>query len=108
MSEIDVGEKALASYVALRIDDWRPVRLSRLKRANVPYIANDVEHQLATAPGAPKPKPKPKPRRASKLEQLDAEIKRCGWCGNWTTQQHVCQACRTNGYPIIHDYERPA
>src|SRR5690625_58411 len=24
MSEIDVGEKALASYVALRIDDWRP------------------------------------------------------------------------------------
>jgi len=24
MSEIDVGEKALASYVALRIDDWVP------------------------------------------------------------------------------------
>src|SRR5699024_6930654 len=85
-----------------------PVRLSRLKRANVPYIANDVEHQLATAPGAPKPKPKPKPRKLSKLEQLDAEIKRCGWCGNWPTQPHVCQACRTNGHPIIHDYEGPA
>ena len=24
MQDIDVGEKALASYVALRIDDWRP------------------------------------------------------------------------------------
>lgn len=24
MQDIDVGEKALAGYVALRIDDWRP------------------------------------------------------------------------------------
>src|SRR5699024_6635629 len=85
-----------------------PVRLSRLKRANVPYIANDVEHQLATAPGAPKPQPKPKPRKLSKLEQLDAESKRGGWCGNRTAQPHMSQACRTNGYPILHVYARPA
>ena len=84
------------------------MRLSKLKRANVPYIANDVEHQLATAPGAPKPKKKPTPRKMSKLEQADAEIRRCGWCGDWTTNKHVCRKCRTNGYPIIPDLERPA
>ena len=84
------------------------MRLSRLKKANVPYIANDVQKILATAPGAPKPKKKPKPRKMSKLEQLDAEIRRCGWCGDWTTNKHVCRKCRTNGYPIIPDLERPA
>ena len=77
------------------------MRLSRLKKANIPYIANDVEHQLATAPGAPKPKPKPKPPPMSKLELADAEISRCAWCGAHAWKAKYCKPCESNGYPAI-------
>lgn len=83
------------------------MRLSRLKKANVPYIANDVEHQLATAPGAPKPKLPPTKQRLSKLEQLDANIKKCAYCGKQIWKRELCSSCQ-HEYPTIDDYERPA
>ena len=85
------------------------MRLSRLKRANVPYIANDVQQILAKAPGAPEPALPPTKQRLSKLARLDANISKCSWCGGWTWKTTTCNHCQTHGYPIINDdIERPA
>ena len=77
-------------------------QLSRIKRANLPYIAAEVESILNEAPGKPTPPRVRKPRRNTKLELADAKIRRCSWCGSWCTTTH-CRSCRTNGYPTIDD-----
>jgi len=83
------------------------MRLSRLKRANVPYIANDVQKILATAPGAPEPELPPTKQRLNKLEQLDANIRKCAYCGKQIWKIELCSLCQEN-YPVIDDIERPA
>lgn len=85
-------------------------QLSRLKRANVPYIAEEVDQIMSEAPGAP-PKPPLPPARKSrsntKLELADAEIIRCGWCGAWALDI-ICTHCEQTGYPTIDDLGRTA
>ena len=80
----------------------RKFQLSRIKTANLPYIAAEVESIIAEAPGAPKPVPPVNPRSASKQELADAEITRSAWCGTWTTDTH-CTTCKAGGYPTIDD-----
>lgn len=87
-------------------------QLSRIKRANLPYIAADVESILKEAPGAPGntpplPPPVRKPRRTRKLELADAEITRCKWCGTWALD-YTCTYCTEHGFPTIDDIERTA
>jgi len=81
-------------------------QLSRIKRANLPYIAEEVEFIMHEAPGARTPqrvrKPR-QPRRNLKLEMADANITRCNWCGVQVWKANHCRTCRTKGYPTIDD-----
>ena len=85
----------------------RRFQLSRIKRANLPFIAAEVESIMREAPGAPTPPRVRKPRRNLKLELADAEIRRCQYCGSWHTNiNQLCNWCTENSYPTIDDIER--
>lgn len=78
-------------------------QLSRIKRANLPYIAAEVEAIFNEAPGKPTPPPVRKSRNNTKLELADANITRCNWCGVQVWKANHCRTCRTKGYPTIDD-----
>lgn len=70
-------------------------QLSNIKRANLPYIAAEVESMINQAPGAPEPPPPAAPRHVSRLEILDAQIKACAFCSAQTMNPTMCDTCIT-------------
>lgn len=71
-------------------------------KASLKYLGAEVESIMRNAPGKPPPPPPRKYKRNMKLELADAEIKKCTWCGIWSTELH-CSFCSEHGYPTIND-----